>query len=95
MAVFIQAELRGVTADQYDALTAKLQALPGDVFEGCLAHVAVQTESGFEVFDLWESEAAMEKFAQAMMPVAAEAGISERGGRPKIMQVHSYWVPGT
>ncbi|MDH6130437.1 hypothetical protein [Kitasatospora sp. GP82] len=34
MAIFMKAELAGVMTDQYDALNGKLQALPGNAFEG-------------------------------------------------------------
>jgi len=93
MAVFVQVELTGVTTEQYDALNAKLQAAPGNPFEGCLAHVAVPTNSGLQIFDLWESEEAVRKFEGVVMPLAAEVGMTE-GSRPQTSEVHNYWVPG-
>lgn len=93
MAIFMQAELAGVTTEQYDKLNAKLQSLPGNPFEGCLAHVAVPTASGLQIFDLWESEQALQRFNEVIMPVASEVGIPQ-GGMPKTSQVHNYWVPG-
>ncbi|OEJ61659.1 hypothetical protein BGM19_30240 [Streptomyces agglomeratus] len=92
MAIFMQAELAGVTTEQYDKLNAKLQSLPGNPFEGCLAHVAVPTASGLQIFDLWESEQALQRFNEVVMPVASEVGIPQ-GGTPKTGQVHNYWVP--
>ncbi|MGW0551680.1 hypothetical protein [Streptomyces altiplanensis] len=93
MAIFMQAELTGVTTEQYDELHAKLRSLPGNPFEGCLAHVAVPTGSGLRIFDLWESEQALRRFSETVMPVAAEVGIPQ-GGMPQTSQVHNYWVPG-
>ncbi|MDJ0342379.1 hypothetical protein QMK19_21845 [Streptomyces sp. H10-C2] len=56
MAIFMHAELPGVTTAQYDTLNAALQALPGNTFEGCLSHVAVGTPTGLQIFDVWESQ---------------------------------------
>ncbi|MEU6659108.1 hypothetical protein [Streptomyces sp. NPDC046821] len=93
MAVLIEAELNGVTTEQYDALNAKLQKAPGNPFAGCLAHVAVPTGSGLKIYDLWESEAAVQKFQDVVMPLAAEMGMSG-GSMPQASKVHHYWVPG-
>lgn len=92
MAIFIQAELAGVTTAQYDALNAKLQALPGDTFKGCMSHVAIPTGSGMQIFDVWESEESMRKFSDLLMPAAQELGLP-MGEMPKVSPVHDYWVP--
>ncbi|MBT2397156.1 hypothetical protein [Streptomyces sp. ISL-100] len=93
MAIFMKAELAGVTTEQYDKLNARLQSLPGNPFEGCLAHVAVPTDSGLQIFDLWESEQALQRFNEVIMPVASEVGIPQ-GEMPKTSKVHNYWLPG-
>ncbi|MGW0561266.1 hypothetical protein ACWDZ4_11670 [Streptomyces sp. NPDC003016] len=93
MAISTRAELTGVTTEQHDELHAKLQVLPGNAFEGCLAHVTVPTGSGLRIFDLWESEQAPRRFDETVMPVAAEAG-GPRGGMPQTSQVHDHGVPG-
>ncbi|NUK24219.1 hypothetical protein [Streptomyces lunaelactis] len=94
MAIFMHATLPGITTDQYDTLNSELQALPGDTFAGCLSHVCVPSDSGLEIFDLWESEEAMDKFTTVMMPVAQGLGFPQTGGPPKIAQVHNHWTPG-
>ena len=93
MAIFMQGELAGVTTAQYDALNAKLQALPGNTFEGCLFHAAVPDGSTLRIFDLWESEEALQKFSEILMPLAMELGIPQ-GAMPKTSPVHGYWMPG-
>ncbi|MBT2441744.1 hypothetical protein J7E93_16810 [Streptomyces sp. ISL-36] len=93
MAIFVQAELAGVTTAQYDALNARLLELPGNPFEGCLSHAAVSTGSGLQIFDLWESEEHMRRFSDTLMPIATELGMP-MGSEPKITQVHHHWVPG-
>jgi len=34
-----------------------------------------QTEGGFRVVDVWESEEAVQKFAEKLMPIRQELGI--------------------
>ncbi|MFI8962585.1 hypothetical protein ACIGO8_10745 [Streptomyces sp. NPDC053493] len=93
MAVFVHAVLNGVSTDQYDALNAKLQGTP-EIFEGCLSHVCVPTDSGLEIFDLWETERQMNAFTEKMMPVAADLGWPVTQAPPRTRTVHNYWVPG-
>ncbi|GGR20845.1 hypothetical protein ACH4U6_29565 [Streptomyces netropsis] len=94
MAIFMHAILPGVTAAQYDALNSALRDLPGDTFAGCLAHVAVTTDAGLQVFDLWESEEAMAAFTERLMPHAERAGFPSTGEPPQVLPVHNYWLPG-
>ncbi|MEU2024860.1 hypothetical protein ABZ565_22360 [Streptomyces sp. NPDC016469] len=94
MAIFMKASLPGMTTDQYEALNAELRALPGDTFAGCLAHVCVTTDAGIEVYDLWESQEAMDKFGATLMPVAEKQGLTQTGTPPAVSQVHRYWLPG-
>ncbi|MFJ8130005.1 hypothetical protein [Streptomyces hydrogenans] len=92
MAILVHAVLDGISADQYDALNAKLQETP-EIFDGCVAHACVATESGLEIFDIWASEAQMRAFAEKMMPVAVGLGWPE-GPMPRVLDVHNHWVPG-
>ncbi|MEV0744914.1 hypothetical protein OG345_30580 [Streptomyces sp. NBC_01220] len=95
MAIFMKASLPGVTTAQYDALNAELRSLPGDTFAGCLSHVCVPAGSGIEVYDLWESQEAMDKFGAVMMPVAEKQGLPAASERPAVSEVHRYWLPGS
>ncbi|MFE6227929.1 MULTISPECIES: hypothetical protein [unclassified Streptomyces] len=92
MAILVHAVLGGVTTDQYDTLSARLQEEPG-IFDGCLAHACVATDSGLEIFDMWESEAKMEAFAERMMPIATSLGWPEQP-RPRMAEIHRHFVPG-
>ncbi|MFB6707353.1 hypothetical protein ACFCW6_21895 [Streptomyces sp. NPDC056333] len=94
MAIFVHATLSGVTADQYDALHRELQALPEDPFAGCLSQVCTVTDSGVELFDLWESPEAAERFGAVMLPIAEKLGLPMTSGPPRMSQAHRYRVPG-
>jgi hypothetical protein len=93
MAVLMRAVLPDVTTEQYEELNAKLRAEPGDTFAGCLVHVCVPKTSGLEIYDLWESEEAMNNFATVMMPVAERMGLTATAAPPEIMPVHRYNFP--
>lgn len=95
MAVFAKVVLPATTPAQYDALNAELQALPGDTFAGCLSHVCVPTGAGLEIYDLWESQEAMDAFGALIMPIAEKQGLPPAAGPPEVSPVHRYWVPGT
>ena len=43
--------------------------------EGLLVHVAGQTDKGFRVVDVWESESAFRRFGEKLMPIMKEIGI--------------------
>ena len=55
--------------------------------EGLLVHVAGQAENGFRVVDVWESEEALARFAETLMPILQEAGVE---GEPEVYSVHSF-----
>jgi hypothetical protein len=56
-------------------------------FGGLLVHAAAQTDSGFIVFDVFESEEAFDRFRELASPIATEAGIEEP---PKASPVHTF-----
>ncbi|MFD9721729.1 hypothetical protein [Streptomyces sp. NPDC059076] len=94
MAILMHATMPDVTTEQYDTLNKELQALPGDTFAGCLTHVCVATSTGIEVYDLWESKEAMEKFFTVMMPVTERLGWSAPEQEPTQYEVYNHWVAG-
>ncbi len=90
MPILERITLEGVTKEQYDALSAKVDSgeVPAD---GCLSHVAVVTPTGVEVTDVWESQEAMDGFTGRLMVAAREIGFPQVDARPEVSQVHHYW----
>jgi hypothetical protein len=81
------------TQEQYEESVVKVTGgksrveSPADwPVEGLLAHIAGQGESGFRVVDVWESEEALNRFGETLMPILAEMGIE---GQPDIYPAHS------
>jgi hypothetical protein len=55
--------------------------------EGLLVHIAGQSEKGFRVVDVWESEAAFRRFGEKLMPIMKEIGIDTV---PEIYDAHAF-----
>jgi hypothetical protein len=55
--------------------------------EGLLVHVAGQSESGFRVVDVWESEEASARFGEALMPILQEIGVEDP---PELYPAHTF-----
>jgi hypothetical protein len=64
-----------------------LRAMSELPFEGVLVHVAAQTEDGFLIFDVFESQDAFERFGERMGTIPMEVGITEG---LKIYPVHTF-----
>jgi hypothetical protein len=56
-------------------------------FEGLLVHATGQGQDGFWVVDVWASQEAVERFREAIAPVAAEVGIEEP---PEFFPAHTF-----
>lgn len=54
---------------------------------GVLVHVAGQTEKGFRVVDVWESEDAFRRFGEKLMPILKEVGVE---GGPEVYEAHAF-----
>ena len=52
-----------------------------------LVHVAAETDDGFAIFDVFESQSAFDRFGEFVAPIARAAGIEEP---PKSFLLHIY-----
>jgi hypothetical protein len=79
MAVLATITVKGDTEELLERLDAAMprimEASPGKP----LSHVAIPTDDGFKVFDVWESEEALGDFAQnpGFHQILQEAGLPE------------------
>lgn len=84
----------GITQEQYEEAVRKLtdgqssMESPADwPVEGLLAHIAGQGPSGFRVVDVWESEEAVQRFGDQLLPVLQAIGVQSS---PQIYPAHTY-----
>ena len=82
------------TQEQYEETVRKLTGgksrveSPADFpVEGLLAHIAGQGESTFRVVDVWESEEALNRFAEIIIPILREVGVE---GDPEVYPALTY-----
>lgn len=82
-----------LTRERYEQVVRGLSSKdrlesPSDVpTPGLLVHVAAETEEGFMIFDVFESQETFDEFRAVASPIATEAGIEEP---PKSYPVHTF-----
>lgn len=94
MAVVLVHQGPSVTQERYEETIRKLtdgksrmESLSEWPVEGILSHVAGQTENGFRVVDVWESEEACARFGETLGPILQEVGIEDA---PEIYPAHTF-----
>jgi hypothetical protein len=91
MAVAMFMHWPGITADQYDAVMARLD-LDANPAAGGVLHLAAVTEDGLEMCDVWQTEQAFHGFLERrLLPVASQL---ELAGEPeiKLVQLHNLYA---
>jgi hypothetical protein len=82
-----------LTQERYEdvvrRLTGKrrLESVSDLPFDGLLMHVAAQTDEGFLIVDVFESDEAVSRFNEAMQTIPREAGIEEP---PRFYPAHTF-----
>jgi hypothetical protein len=83
-----------LTQERYEQAVRKLSGgksrleSPADwPVDGLLVHTAGQSESGFRVVDVWESEDAVRRLADKLMPVLEEVGVTDM---PEMYPAHTF-----
>jgi hypothetical protein len=94
MQVMVVHKTPTLTRERYEAVVRGLTGgksrldSPDDVpTGGLLVHVAGETDDGFVIFDVFESQAAFDRFGEFVAPIARAAGIDEP---PKSFLLHTY-----
>ena len=86
-------QIPSLTRERYEEvvrrLTGKerLESTADLPFEGLLFHAAGQGKKGFCIVDVFESEAAVERFSEAMGSIPREVGIEEP---PDFFPAHTF-----
>jgi hypothetical protein len=80
-----------LSAQQYDACTTRLKSVGAGHPPGRVYHSAFGTPDSLQIFDVWTSREAFEKFGETLRPILQELGIV--ASQPSIMEVHSVITP--
>jgi hypothetical protein len=83
-----------LTQERYEVVISRLTggtrraaAMSDLPFPGLLMHVAWQSEDGFRIVDVWESEDALAHFDAVIRPIADAVGITDP---PATYPAHTY-----
>jgi hypothetical protein len=78
------------TKELYDSVNAEMGLDPSDLPDGLVAHYATVVPDGIRIFDVWESEAAWEKFASERLgPAVAKLTDGHGSTDGELGQLHN------
>src|SRR3954466_14313271 len=94
MAILAIHQTPSLTRERYEEVVrrltggkSRLDSIADLPFEGIVAHATAQTENGFVVVDVFESEEGLARFGQTVAPIGREGGIEEP---PKHWPAHTF-----
>lgn len=87
MAIGIYVNPTSMTAAQYDDIIGRLDAAGAGKPAGRLYHACFGSGDKLQVFDIWESQQAFDKFGETLMPILQEIGLD--AGQPMAEPVHN------
>jgi hypothetical protein len=76
---------KGFTPEKYDEAIRQLEAAGAGSPQGRIHHIALERDGEVQVFDVWESQEAMEAFGPTLMPILAGLGVDP--GQPMVQEV--------
>jgi hypothetical protein len=80
-----------MTAQQYNETVALLKKAGAGHPPGRLYHACFGTPDSVQVFDVWTSMEAFEKFGQTLMPIMQSIGLPQ--AQPTMMTLHNTITP--
>jgi hypothetical protein len=76
-----------LTAAQYNECIKRLKKAGAGHPAGRTYHASFGPSEKLMVFDVWTSQAALDRFGRTLMPILAELGIDP--GQPSVMPMHN------
>ena len=80
-----------MSAQQYDECIKRLRKAGAGHPPGRVYHACFGTNDSVNVFDVWTSRAAFEKFGETLMPILRQLGADP--GEPRVLELHNVIVP--
>lgn len=85
--ILVQFNQVDFNVQNYDQTIKDLKAAGAGSPKGRLYHVITKQPVGMLVTDVWESEEALNKFSETLIPILKKNGVNP--ARPTILQVHN------
>lgn len=87
-------QTKSLTREKYEEVVSRLtggkrrlESASDLPFEGVVVHATAETENGFLVFDVFESQRAVDRFNEATQTIPREVGIEEP---PRFYPAHTF-----
>jgi hypothetical protein len=93
MSVVVRFPVVGLTRQQYDEVSRRLEEAGMWPPAGMQLHVLFGTEGDLKVSEIWESSEQLAAFGQQLLPVLDEVGV-QAAGDPDVFEVHRLEQPG-
>ena len=91
MAIGIYFAPSAMTGEKYDECLKRLRKAGAQHPAGRTYHASFGLPDKIQVFDVWTSQKAFDKFGQTLMPILQQIGVDP--GQPMIMPVRKVIVP--
>lgn len=78
---------KSMSAQQYDEVTARLDAAGAGSPRGRLLHVSYGPAEALRVFDVWDSEQSFAAFGETLVPILQSLNVDP--GTPEVSPVHN------
>ena len=92
MSIVVRYQPVGLTRQQYDEVTRRMEAAGAWPPDGLQLHVLFGTEGDLKVSEIWASEEQCRAFGEQIGPVLDEVGV-QIGGDPEVFEVHELEQP--
>ncbi len=86
MSVVVRHQPRGLTREQYDEVSRRMERAGSWPPDGMDMHVLFGPEGDMRVSEIWDSEEQFRAFAGRLMPVLDEVGVAY--AEPEVFQAH-------
>ena len=77
----------GFTREKYDETIRQLAASGAGAPQGRTHHFALERDGQIQVFDIWESQEAMDAFGSTLVPIMSGLGVDP--GQPMVQPVYN------
>ena len=88
MSIVVRHRLSGLTRQQYDEVSRRMEESGAWPPDGLQMHVCFGSDGDLRVSEIWDSEEQLRAMAEKIVPVANEVGV-HISGEPEIFQVHT------
>ena len=88
MSIVVRYHLSGLTREQYDDVSRRMEEAGAWPPDGIEMHVLFGSDGDLRVSEIWDSEEQWRVFTERMLPVLDEVGVRVEAD-PEVFQVHA------